>query len=140
MELHLWNRSNYGLQCPESLRETIFRRPAEPLHTQLQVLAEIAAPPTSPRPNKFLCDGKRIVKKEEAEKLFLQGLSRGMVSHYAENSFPKYVWAVDRDGKVYEAKVGEDGRRYHGYALSADGERDQCRLVTEEWKARAGTS
>ena len=97
-------------------------------------------PPTSPRPIKSLCDGKRIVRKGEAETLFLQGLSRGMVSRYSENGFPKYVWAVDRYGEVYEAKLGNDGRSYHGYALSADGERDQCRLVIKEWKARAGTS
>ena len=97
-------------------------------------------PPANPRPNKSLCDGRRIVRKGEAEKLFLQGLSRGMVSRYPKNGFPKYVWAVDQDGEVYEAKVGEDGRRYHGYALSADSERDLCRLVIKEWKARAGTS
>ena len=97
-------------------------------------------PPTSPRPDKSLCDGKRIVKKREAMELFRQGLSRGMVSRYAENGFPKYVWAVDRDGEVYEAKVGGDGRSYHGYALSADGERDLRRWVIEEWQARASSS
>ena len=66
-------------------------------------------PPTNPRPSKSLCDGKRIVKKREAMELFRQGLSRGMVSRYAEGGFPKYVWAVDRDGEVYEAKVGGMG-------------------------------
>lgn len=44
------------------------------------------------------------------------------------------------DGEVYEAKVGSDGRSYHGYALNADGERDLCRWVVTEWNARAGTS
>ena len=97
-------------------------------------------PPANPRPNKSLCDGKRIVRIGEAEKLFLQGLSRGMVSRYSKNGFPKYVWAVDRYGEVYEAKLGNDGRSYHGYALSADGERDLRRWVTEEWQARTGTS
>ena len=96
-------------------------------------------PPTSPRPDKSLCDGKRIVKKREAMELFRQGLSRGMVSPYAKNGFPKYVWAVDQDNEVYEAKVGRD-RGYHGYALNADGERDLCRWVIREWKARAGTT
>ena len=47
--------------------------------------------------------------------------------------------AVDQDNEVYEAKVGRD-RGYHGYALNADGERDLCRWVIREWKARAGTS
>ena len=98
-------------------------------------------PSTSPRPNKSLCDRKRIVRKGEAKALFLQGLSRGMVSPYAKNGFPKYVWAVDQYDEVYEAKVGSlDGQSYHGYALSADEERDQCRLVITEWTARAGTS
>ena len=97
-------------------------------------------PPVSPRPNKSLCDGKRPVKKREAISLFCQGLSRGMVSRYPENGFPKYVWAVDQDGEVYEAKVGGDGQSYHGYALNADGERDLCRLVITEWNARARIS
>ena len=97
-------------------------------------------PPTSPRPNKSLCDGRRTVRKEEAETLFLQGLSRGMVSRYAKSGFPKYVWAVDLYGEVYEAKAGGDGKSYHGYALSTDGERDLCRLVVTEWEARARTS
>ena len=97
-------------------------------------------PPVNPRPNKSLCDGKRIVKKREAKELFRRGLSRGMVSRYPKNGFPKYVWAVDQDGEVYEAKAGGDGRSYHGYALNADGERDLCRWVITEWNARAGTT
>ena len=97
-------------------------------------------PPTSPRPNKSLCDGKRTVRKREAKALFLQGLSRGMVSRYAKSGFPKYVWAVDQDGQVYEAKVGGDGQSYHGYALSPYEERDLCRLVITEWEARARIS
>ena len=97
-------------------------------------------PPANPRPNKSLCDGRRIVKIREAKELFCRGLSRGMVSRYPENGFPKYVWAVDRYGEVYEAKAGGDGQSYHGYALSADGERDWRRRVIKEWKARAGTS
>ena len=96
-------------------------------------------PQTNPRPHKSLCDGKRIVKKREAMELFRQGLSRGMVSPYAKNGFPKYVWAVDQDNEVYEAVVGRDGS-YHGYALNADREQDLCRRVITEWNARAGTS
>ena len=41
------------------------------------------------------------MKKKEARTLFCQGLLRGMVSRYAENGLPKYVWAVDQDGEVY---------------------------------------
>ena len=97
-------------------------------------------PPVNPRPNKSLCDGKRIVKKREAKELFRRGLSRGMVSRYPKNGFPKYVWAVDRDGEVYEAKVGGDGRSYHGYALNAGGEQDWRRRIIKEWNTRAGTT
>ena len=79
------------------------------------------------------------MKKWEAMELFRQGLSRGMVSSYAKNGFPKYVWAVDQDNEVYEAVAGRDGS-YHGYALSADGERDLRRWVIEEWQARASSS
>ena len=79
------------------------------------------------------------MKKWEAMELFRQGLSRGMVSSYAKNGFPKYVWAVDQDNEVYEAVVGRDGS-YHGYALNAGRERALCRRVITEWNARAGTS
>ena len=66
---------------------------------------------------------------------------RRVVSPYAKNGFPKYVWAVDQDNEVYEAKLGGDDRRsYHGYALNAGRERDLCRWVIREWNARAGTS
>lgn len=58
-------------------------------------------PPVSPRAHKSLCDGKRTVRRDEAETLFFQALSRGMVSRYVNNGFPKYVWAVDQDGEVY---------------------------------------
>ena len=70
---------------------------------------------------------------------WIQG--RRVVSRYTEGGFPKYVWAVDRDGEVYEAKLGGDNRRnYHGYALNAGRERDLCLWVIREWNARAGTS
>ena len=92
-------------------------------------------PPTAPRPHKSLCDGKRIVTLGEAEVLFRNGMKYGMVSRHEVNGFPKYVWTVDENGDVYEAKLGHDGRSYHGYRLGAD-DRAMRRQVIKEWKAR----
>ena len=91
-------------------------------------------PPTAPRGNKSLCDGKRIVKWREAFKLLRGGIARGMMSTYCVKGFPKYIWAVDEGGDVYEAKL--DGTQgYHGYRLGID-ERAMRKLVIKEWRSR----
>lgn len=72
-------------------------------------------PPSSPRPSKLLCDDKRVIKLEEATRFFTDGIARGMVSMVKQDDLPKYVWAQDEQGDVYEAKLGNDGRSYHGY-------------------------
>ena len=92
-------------------------------------------PPTNPRPNKSLCDGKRPVPLREATRLFKSGLKHEMVSAFAEGECPKYVWAVDEEGEAYEAKVGGDGRSYHGYKLGKD-DKMMRRYVLDEWKKR----
>ena len=57
-----------------------------------------------------------------------------MVSSRLEGKWPKYVWAVDDVGEVYEAKLGHDQRRYHGYLL---GREDAMRnWVQAEWSQR----
>ena len=95
-------------------------------------------PPQSPRPHKSLCDAKRVVLKEEAESLLKKGIMLGMVSKVYANDFPKYIWAVDDHGEPYEAKLGHDGRRYHGYQL---GQEDSMRqVVIKEWKKRCETA
>ena len=92
-------------------------------------------PPTSPRSSKSLCDDKRVIKLKEATRLFKDGIARGMVSIMEQqNDLPKYVWAQDEQGDVYEAKLGGDGLSYHGYRL---GEDDRMReWVINEWKRR----
>lgn len=92
-------------------------------------------PPTSPRPSKSLCDDKRVIRLEEATRLFKDGIARGMVSIMEQqDGLPKYVWTQDEQGDVYEAKIGYDGRSYHGYRL---GEDDRMReWVIDEWKRR----
>jgi hypothetical protein len=93
-------------------------------------------PPLSPRPHKSPCDDLRPVPKVEAVRLLREGIRRGMVSALAEGGVPKYVWAVDRDGEVYEAKAKaglETG--YHGYRLGED-DSDMRSLIRREWKKR----
>ena len=52
---------------------------------------------------------------------------------------PKYVWAVDEHGEVYEAKTkperAERGADYHGYRVGDD-ERDMRRYILDEWGRR----
>ena len=59
-----------------------------------------------------------------------------MVSSFRINELPKYIWAVDEDGEVYEAKLDSQG--YHGYRLGED-DRAMRRLVLKEWKSRCDT-
>lgn len=92
-------------------------------------------PPASPHPGKSLCDRNRSIRLAEARKLFQEGVRLGMVSEYREdNGLPKYVWAVDSDERAYEAKIGGDGRSYHGYELYND--EAMQRWVVEEWTKR----
>ena len=47
----------------------------------------------------------------------------------------EYAWALDNQGEVYEAKLGDDMRSYHGYRLRED-ERAMREWVVKEWKDR----
>ena len=88
-------------------------------------------PPVNPRENKSVCGP---VRRAEAEALFREGVRRRMVSAFCKGELPKYVWAVDSDGRAYEAVLGS-GRDYHGYVLSRD-DPDQRDEVIEEWHKR----
>ena len=92
-------------------------------------------PPASPRPSKSLCDDKRVIRLEEAIRLFKDGIARGMVSMEQQNDLPKYIWAQDEQGNVYEAKLGGDGRSYDGYRLRRD-DRAMREWVINEWTCR----
>ena len=76
-------------------------------------------PPAAPRPDKNLCDEAGISRRAEAEALFASAVNRGVVSEAkAPNGMPKQIWAVDKDGRVFEAMYG--GSRpgcYHGYPI-----------------------
>lgn len=94
-------------------------------------------PPANPRPDKSLCDGGRIVKRAEAKALFREGIRRGMISGRLTREFPKHVWAVDPDGRVYEAIHGRDGD-YHGYELGDDDPMKE--MILREWSSRCPAS
>ena len=92
-------------------------------------------PPVAPRPSKSICDGKRVIRRNEAQGLLRAGIRLGMVSTRLEGDWPKYVWAVDDSGEVYEAKLGHDQLRYHGYRLAED-DGAMREWVMEEWSKR----
>lgn len=59
-----------------------------------------------------------------------------MVSPFEPGQFPKYVWAVDAEGEIYEAKTKPDRQTaYHGYRLGED-ERQMRAEVLREWNRR----
>ena len=89
-------------------------------------------PPAAPRSHKGLCDRGGVVKWKEAAELLREGLMRGMISAMGAGDFPKFVWSVDSQGRVYEA-IGPDGK-YHGYELGKDDNMRQW--VMKEWRAR----
>ena len=58
----------------------------------------------------------------------------GMVSTIRGDGAPKYVWAVDDTGEVYESKIGSD-LDYHGYRLG-DNDKAVREYVRREWNQR----
>ena len=94
-------------------------------------------PPTSPRPGKTLCDAERPLLKGEAKGLLDAGFDRGLVSVQTVGGWPQNVWAVDEEGRVFEAQLeNRETGTYHGYPMPTD---DSFRNeVLREWDARAG--
>lgn len=74
-------------------------------------------PPSTPRPDKTLCDAVNILHRAIASRLLKEAFRRGLVSaEKAKNSnWPKHVWAVTDDGHPVEGVY--DGNGYHGYPL-----------------------
>jgi len=92
-------------------------------------------PPINPRPSKSLCDDVRALPRAEARRLFEEGIRKGVVSEPpSDEAHPKYVWSVDDDREVYEAKLGNDG--YHGYRLDREDEKVMRQYVLDEWDRR----
>lgn len=98
-------------------------------------------PPAAALPGKDLCDGEGLpaIKLREAIRLFRSGIRRGMVSGYLNHhGLPVRVWSVDEHGHAYEAKPGDDGRRYHGFRLVKD--ESTARYIRQEWQRREDPS
>ena len=123
---------------PESVRKTLLERLryVGSANHKLHPGDYNFVPTSNPRPSKSPCDELRPVLLEEASALFRLGIERGMVSLYPEGGVPKYVWAVDEAGEVYEAKTKPERETdYHGYRLGDD-ERDRRKYVLSEWRRR----
>ena len=92
-------------------------------------------PAAGPRPSKSVCDGVRVVSRVEAEQLLRNGVRMGMFSEPLDG-LPMYVWSVDQQDEVYEAKTHPNNRvQYHGYRLE---EHDPMRArVLSIWRERA---
>jgi hypothetical protein len=75
--------------------------------------------PTYPRPDKTLCDEAGVTSREAAQSLFHRAIETGLVSAAkAKRKFPKQMWVVDEQRRVFEAIYG--GSRaglYHGYPI-----------------------
>ena len=58
-----------------------------------------------------------------------------MISDFFFDTYPKYIWCVDEDGEVYEAKTDAvTPGIYHGYRLEED---DNMRdYISAVWKQR----
>jgi hypothetical protein len=74
-------------------------------------------PPSSPRPDKTLCDEAGIYSSRRADELLRVAIERGVVSEAFTDGFPKQLWAYD-GVNVFEAMLGGSTRgSYHGYPI-----------------------
>jgi hypothetical protein len=92
-------------------------------------------PSINPRPTKSVCDDLRSILLAEAKQLLRKGILSEMVSKFDPGGSPKYVWVVDSDGEVYEAKTKPSDVVYHGYRIGDD-EPDMRRYILGEWRKR----
>ena len=70
-----------------------------------------------------------------AKAMLCKGILYGMFSDFFFGEHPKFVWCVDSDGEVYEAKTdGVTPGVYHGYRLEEDD--DMRDFIKRVWKER----
>jgi len=90
-------------------------------------------PPSQPRPNKTLCDGVQIFKRQLAQELLEKGVRFGLVSVQQRGAFPQNIWAVTPFGIALEGQLDNVERgTYHGYPM-VDGD-PLAREVLKRWK------
>ena len=87
------------------------------------------------RPDKTICDRPTSGSARNAADLLKSGFSRGMVSERRRGDWPQNVWAVDEEGIVYEAQLGNlVTGEYHGYPMKQDD--SFASFIRDEWKRR----
>jgi len=90
---------------------------------------------TNPIPTKSLCDLTGVVPLATAQALMLSGIQKKMISPILEGGFPKYIWSVTEDRRVYESKTHPNTPgQYHGYPLEKDD--DMSEYILSEWEGR----
>src|SRR5579871_1496682 len=79
------------------------------------------SPPSTPRPNKTLCDGANICKRADALALLREGIRRGLIRIQERKGWPQNVWAVTNDGITLEGQLdNQETGSYHGYPMLQD--------------------
>lgn len=87
---------------------------------------------TNLRPNKSICDMAGIVTLAAATDLMLSGIRKKMFSKIKADGFPKYIWSVSDDQRVYESKTHSNTPgQYHGYPLEK--EDDMSAYILSLW-------
>ncbi|MFP5231156.1 MAG: hypothetical protein ACLGQX_00870 [Acidobacteriota bacterium] len=90
-------------------------------------------PPSSPRPDKTLCDGTGIFERSKAVELLREGIRRGLISVQERDGLPQNVWAVTPDGIPLEAQLENQAEAtYHGYPMPPGD--PLSREVLRRWK------
>lgn len=115
----------------KSLAESVVYR-GSPLHKRVPGDFGLT-PPSAPRPGKSLCDGVAIFQAQVALKLLKTGAARGLVSHDADQGFPRYIWVVTEHEVVLEARCDDAVRgTCHGYPLEKHDPITE--LVVKRWR------
>jgi len=90
-------------------------------------------PPSSPRPDKALCDDAAIVHRTIALELLREGARRGLISEQRRQGRPQNIWSVAEDGTPLEAQLEcAERAEYHGYPMPLS---DPLRVqVLDRWR------
>ena len=114
--------------------ETMAMYRPSPYHKSDSSAAGLQSAPT-PRPDKTICDRPTSGSARNAVELLKSGFRRGMVSERRRGDWPQNVWAVDEEGVVYEAQLGNlETGEYHGYPMKQDD--SFAGFIRDEWKRR----